>query len=85
MRRETRMQRQERKEMGFGQALLISGTVGFGLPLLLVLVIFLLADHPVNQIGNLVELGIFGGIFWTLIVSVLLANRYRVTLRKSRD
>jgi hypothetical protein len=79
------MQRQERKDMGLGQAMLISGTVGFGLPLLLVVVVFVLADHPVNQIGNLLELGIFGGIFWTLIVSVLLLTRYRVTLRKSRS
>jgi hypothetical protein len=83
------MQRQERKQerkyMGLGQALLISGTVGFGLPLLLVVVIFVLADHPVNQIGSLVELGVFGGVFWTLIVSVLLFTRYRVTVRKSQD
>ena len=79
------MQRQERKGMGFGQALLISGTVGFGLPFLLVAAIFVLADHPVNQLGNLVELAVFGGIFWTLIVSVLLFTRYRVTVRKSRS
>lgn len=79
------MQRQERKGMGLGQALLISGTIGFGLPLLLVVAIFVLANHPVNQIGDLVELAVFGGIFWTLIVSVLLFTRYRVTLRKSRS
>ena len=79
------MQRQERKGMGLGQALLISGTIGFGLPLLLVVAIFVLADHPVNQIGDLIELAVFGGIFWTLIVSVLLFTRYRVTLRKSRS
>jgi len=79
------MQRQERKDMGLGQAMLISGSVGFGLPLLLVVVVFVLADHPVNQIGNLLELGIIGGLFWTLIVSVLLFTRYRVTLRKSRS
>ena len=75
----------QRKDMGLGQALLISGSVGFGLPLLLVVVIFVLADHPVNQIGSLVELGVIGGLFWTLIVSVLLFTRYRVTFRKLRN